>query len=316
MASFEYEGTYYEFVMSLGTGSFADTYQYMTNDGSLYTVKIFKPQTRRGIYNKEVTTLKKLSKLCHIISVPCLHTNFIVDSTDTLLYEIFSHILPLVSSTSLSSSTQSADSSIYRVIIYNFFNGIVFSDIISGRYKKTIPFDLQLLLSFGEQLLYIISVLHDNGIAHRDIKPRNIIWNFDTKQLSLIDFGTACEEQHFITPFAGTLLYVLPEVVNDDKYVSFEQALASDMYAIGVNMYIYITGYNPYPVKEVTQVLNGVKKTTLTINTTTDPFRRSRPNLDSIPMVYYEILEQLILDTQQNFNIDSKQMYNRWREES
>ena len=40
-------------------------------------------------------------------------------------------------------------------------------------------------------LIKSIEIIHKIGIIHRDIKPDNFLYNFDTDQFMLIDFGLA-----------------------------------------------------------------------------------------------------------------------------
>ncbi|MES2503789.1 MAG: protein kinase [Myxococcota bacterium] len=62
------------------------------------------------------------------------------------------------------------------------------------------------------QLLSVLDYCHQQGIAHLDVKPTNIMWDSETRHLTLIDFG----EARFFTPgrplipshlSSGTLAY-------------------------------------------------------------------------------------------------------------
>ncbi|TKB25104.1 serine/threonine protein kinase [Desulfopila sp. IMCC35006] len=91
------------------------------------------------------------------------------------------------------------------------------------------------------QLVSVISYAHKHKIMHRDIKPENIIIN-KSGQVKLLDFGIA-RDLSWQPPdksSAGTVNFMPPE--------QFEgrSCLASDVWALGVILYIFATNTVPY----------------------------------------------------------------------
>merc|ERR1711959_42833 len=92
--------------------------------------------------------------------------------------------------------------------------------------------------------------LRSQGLIHRDIKPENIMFKDKTdepnspKTLKLIDFDT-CQENVPDSPKAtkivGTPGYIAPESFTG------EYTPASDLWSVGVILYILLTGDMPYP---------------------------------------------------------------------
>ncbi|HMV66382.1 MAG TPA: serine/threonine-protein kinase, partial [Myxococcota bacterium] len=82
---------------------------------------------------------------------------------------------------------------------------------------------------------------HRQGVFHRDIKPANIVLGSDG--VRLVDFGIALQEEKArltaVGTFAGTLAYMAPEVVVDDR--SRPDPVLGDIYALGVVLYEAIT---------------------------------------------------------------------------
>ncbi|KAJ8257877.1 hypothetical protein GJAV_G00190700 [Gymnothorax javanicus] len=90
-----------------------------------------------------------------------------------------------------------------------------------------------------------IEHLHHMNIAHRDVKPENLLYT--TKEsnavLKLTDFGFAKEttlQNQLQTP-CYTPYYVAPEVLGPEKYDK-----SCDMWSLGVIMYILLCGFPPF----------------------------------------------------------------------
>jgi len=97
-----------------------------------------------------------------------------------------------------------------------------------------------------QHMFRAIFYMHENHICHRDLKPENFL--FTTKEaiekctLKVIDFGLACkfDAEQVMTTKAGTPYYVAPQVLAG-KYDK-----ASDLWSLGVIMYVLLCGYPPF----------------------------------------------------------------------
>jgi serine/threonine protein kinase len=72
----------------------------------------------------------------------------------------------------------------------------------------------------------------------------------------LIDFGLACEfKPEGMTRVIGTMLYMAPEVLNKSPYNE-----SSDMWALGILLYIMLTGRIPFQSKDASEIVKLIKK--------------------------------------------------------
>lgn len=88
--------------------------------------------------------------------------------------------------------------------------------------------------------------LHRHGVIHRDIKPGNLHLG-DDGVWRVLDLGVAVsgrEPKALRTLHAGTPSYMNPEQWNAGEHVPADAR--SDLYALGVTMYQWLTGKLPY----------------------------------------------------------------------
>ncbi|XP_066559388.1 MAP kinase-activated protein kinase 2 isoform X2 [Amia ocellicauda] len=112
-----------------------------------------------------------------------------------------------------------------------------------------------IMKSIGEAIQF----LHAVNIAHRDVKPENLLYTSKRPNavLKLTDFGFAKEtttHNSLATP-CYTPYYVAPEVLGPEKYDK-----SCDMWSLGVIMYILLCGYPPFYSNHGLAISPGMKK--------------------------------------------------------
>src|SRR5262249_19560367 len=108
------------------------------------------------------------------------------------------------------------------------------------------PFALGEVVKYGAQAADALDYAHQQGVVHRDVKPANMLVHADGR-LMLSDFGLAkildgspLPAARAGRPDAGTPAYMAPEQVEgrtDER---------SDIYALGVVLYLLLTGHLPF----------------------------------------------------------------------
>ncbi|XP_041080866.1 MAP kinase-activated protein kinase 2-like isoform X2 [Polyodon spathula] len=104
-----------------------------------------------------------------------------------------------------------------------------------------------------------IEYLHLMNIAHRDVKPENLLYTVKERNavLKLTDFGFAKEtttHNSLQTP-CFTPYYVAPEVLGPEKYDK-----SCDMWSLGVIMYILLCGFPPFYSNTGQAISPGMKR--------------------------------------------------------
>jgi len=103
------------------------------------------------------------------------------------------------------------------------------------------PLPRRTVKKIGRQLCAALSVLHETGSVHRDIKPDNIILRGDTAVL--IDFDAARiydPGQQQDTRVLGTIGFAAPE-----QFGFVQSDHRADIYSMGVLLNVMLTGKHP-----------------------------------------------------------------------
>jgi serine/threonine protein kinase/HAMP domain-containing protein len=106
----------------------------------------------------------------------------------------------------------------------------------------------QELLALLLPLLDGLSVVHETGYLHRDIKPDNIYVRQDDGSLVLLDFGAA--RQTVVGATDGMSSVVTPGYGPIEQHENGNQGPWTDIYALGATLYTMISGKKPPPSPE------------------------------------------------------------------
>jgi serine/threonine-protein kinase len=109
------------------------------------------------------------------------------------------------------------------------------------------PIPRDAALSIFEQLSAAVGAMHDAGLIHRDLKPENVMLVGDDRAV-LLDFGIAKPTDAppstttQVGMQRGTPAYMAPE-----RFFGARASLASDIYELGVILYVMVVGGMPWP---------------------------------------------------------------------
>lgn len=168
--------------------------------------------------------------------------------------------------------------------------GQTLQEMLDAKQSFTVP----AIVEACTVLTKAIGRLHQLGVVHRDIKPANLHLGQDG-QWRVLDLGVALSgnapaalrELH-----AGTPSYMNPEQWSDDPQLAQAQAQAgSDLYAMGVTLYHWLTGKLPYGELEPYQSARLRR----------DPIPPSRVRPDVPIWLDHIVMRALSLDAKQRF---------------
>jgi len=112
-----------------------------------------------------------------------------------------------------------------------------------------------------EILLQAIHYCHKKKVAHRDLKPENLLLTSDSddSDIKIADFGFAkrVKGPKTLTTQCGTPGYVAAEILEGKPYDT-----QSDMWSVGVIVYILLGGYPPFIEQNQRTLFRKIRKGT------------------------------------------------------
>lgn len=176
-------------------------------------------------------------------------------------------------------------------IVLEYVEGRNLDDVVR---KETGAMPTERLGPIFKQILAAVAYAHEQGVIHRDIKPSNFMLTADGT-VKVLDFGIAkvvgSEEAQLTRTGTrmGTANYMSPEQV-----MGAPIDLRTDIYSLGVTLFVLATGRNPYEGEDVEfKVYNRI------VHEPLPPARRVYPGVS--PSVEALIMKATAKDPQHRF---------------
>jgi signal transduction histidine kinase/serine/threonine protein kinase/tetratricopeptide (TPR) repeat protein len=141
-------------------------------------------------------------------------------------------------------------------ILQDFFDGVPLDDWASR--QKPVPLPSFFTVALG--LARAIEKIHDAGIIHGGIKPRNVLVRPGSLDLRVIDFITPIdirEVSHFIydrTFVRGTLPYTSPEQTGR---IGHRVDFTTDLYSFGIVLWELLAGRPPFVSSDPLELIHA-----------------------------------------------------------
>jgi calcium-dependent protein kinase len=137
-------------------------------------------------------------------------------------------------------------------VVTEFYSGGDLFDAIVGELEAVPFFSEKKAAHWSRMLIEPIAYLHANNIVHRDIKPENyVVESKGDDQIVLIDFGMSevAQDNQIIIGNVQSRGYYSPETITisgDRNGINGKSWKASDMWSIGVVIYLLVEGQLPF----------------------------------------------------------------------
>ena len=175
---------------------------------------------------------------------------------DSISRRRFEREIELVGSLDHPNIAKLFDSGIVRGQFYfamQFIQGMTLTDHVRDK-----QLSINSTLHLFKKVCDAVGYAHQRGVIHRDLKPSNILVDEDSHEPFVVDFGLAKIGQDSVLGGSHSFpLSITGQIVGTPAFMSPEQAagetgevdLRTDVYALGVVLYVLTTGQMPYEVK-------------------------------------------------------------------
>jgi serine/threonine protein kinase len=221
----------YQLVQLLGQGGFART--YLAQDRARFS---------------EYCVLKEF--------IPNQQSTFLLEKARemfqreaTILYEIQHPQIPQFRATFEANTVAGAR----LFLVQDYVAGPTYRQWLRERQQQGLAFSEAEVRQLLQQILPVLSYLHQGGIVHRDISPENLILRLPDHCPVLIDFGVVKE---IASRLHGPDSAHLGTAVGKLGYAPIEQLQAgrsypsSDLYSLAVSALVLLTGKEPHELFE------------------------------------------------------------------
>ena len=107
------------------------------------------------------------------------------------------------------------------------------------------PLPLQQLLPLALHVAGALQYLNNEGVAHLDVKPDNIIMGVPPRLIDL-SIARSFERAAQLTPPIGTDAYMAPEQCAPERYEA-PVGHAADVWGLGATLHRSVSGSRPFP---------------------------------------------------------------------
>jgi len=180
------------------------------------------------------------------------------------------------------------------LIIYEDFGGESLRYLLDQNQSKNPYFTLKQFLEIAIKITEILGEIHQHNIIHKDLNPSNIVFNPQTKELKIIDFGISTQfyreniSFNFPNLLEGTLAYISPEQTGRiNRSIDYR----TDFYALGCTFYELLTGQVPFLCDDLIELIYS-HLTKLPLS-----FQEINQKLINIPSIIEKIVFKLMAKT-------------------